>query len=66
MPESWDDMSVKWRQLDETKGKIFKLQDGRIGIAEGVSDDAELIWNDQGQYEKVTCADALWGFNTIF
>jgi BirA family biotin operon repressor/biotin-[acetyl-CoA-carboxylase] ligase len=66
MPETWDDMSGKWRQFDETKGKIFKHQDGRVGIAEGVSEDAELIWNDHGHFEKVTCADALWGFNVDF
>lgn len=63
VPPTWREMAEKWRDLDETKGKIFRLQDGRIGIAEGVSDEAELVWNSDGTFEMITCADALWGIN---
>ncbi len=66
VPETWAEMAENWNLIDETKGKIFKLQDGRMGIAEGVSNQAELIWNDHGTFEMVTCADALWGFNRDF
>jgi BirA family biotin operon repressor/biotin-[acetyl-CoA-carboxylase] ligase len=66
VPSTWAEMAENWNLIDETKGKIFKLQDGRMGIAEGVSNQAELIWNDHGKFEMVTCADALWGFNKDF
>ncbi len=66
VPSSWAEMAEAWNMVDETKGKIFKLQDGRIGIAEGISNQAELIWNHHGNFEMVTCADALWGFNHAF
>jgi BirA family biotin operon repressor/biotin-[acetyl-CoA-carboxylase] ligase len=65
VPQNWQGMDEKWRRFDETPGKIFKLQDGRVGVAEGISEDGELIWNNHGEYEMVTCADALWGFNSI-
>lgn len=63
VPMTWQEIAVQWHSRDETKGKIFKLQDGRIGAAEGISEGGELIWNDHGTIELVTCADALWGFN---
>ena len=39
-------------------------QDGRVGIAEGITEEGELVWNHNGTFEIVTCADALWGFNS--
>ena len=62
-PESWSAMAEKWSAFDDTKGKLFRLQDGRLGTAEGISELGELIWNAHGHFEMVTCADALWGFN---
>jgi BirA family biotin operon repressor/biotin-[acetyl-CoA-carboxylase] ligase len=62
-PHSWPEMAKRWQAFDATPGKIFKLQDGRVGIADGISNEAELIWNHHGHYEMVTCADALWGIN---
>ncbi len=64
VPEDWSPMADRWSELDDTKGKIFRLQDGRVGISEGISDQGELIWNDHGSTQLVTCADALWGFNS--
>lgn len=63
VPESWSAMAEKWSAFDETKGKMFRLQDGRLGVADGISELGELIWNEHGHIEMVTCADALWGFN---
>ncbi len=63
VPFHWSEMAAEWMSLDETPGKVFKLQDGRIGAADGISEDGELIWNSGGEAELVTCADALWGLN---
>ena len=65
VPSQWGGLDEKWRKFDETLGKLFRLQDGRTGIADGVSEDGELIWNDRGDYEIVTCADALWGAESL-
>lgn len=65
VPESWSQMAGKWQEYDCTPGKIFKLQDGRVGVGESISDQGELIWNAHGHIELVTCADALWGFNNV-
>lgn len=64
VPETWSGMSKYWMELDETPGKVFRVQDGRVGIAEGITAEGELVWNHSGTCEIVTCADALWGFNS--
>lgn len=61
VPGVWEAIEEKWRLYDDTDGKIFRLHDGRVGIAEGISDAGELIWNGRGEYEIVTFAEALWG-----
>ena len=63
VPVDWSGVRERWMALDETSGKIFRLQDGRVGIAEGITEEGELVWNHNGTFEIVTCADALWGFN---
>jgi biotin-[acetyl-CoA-carboxylase] ligase BirA-like protein len=65
VPTSWSEIAPRWSAFDATPGKVFKLQDGRVGIAESISDEGELVWNHDGTRELVTCADALWGFNLV-
>lgn len=63
LPSSWEDVAKEWDNFDDTKGKIFRRYDGRMGIAEGVSEEGELLWNGDGVIEKVSVAEALWGAN---
>ena len=63
MPKTWSEMESHWRVWDETKGKLFRRYDGRVGLAEGVSGEGELLWSSNGEIEKVSVAEALWGAN---
>lgn len=63
--ENWNEISQRWLQRDRTEGKIFKLQDGRMGTAQGITEEGFLIWNDTVTTEIVPVAEALWGYREL-
>jgi len=63
VPSSWPEMEAKWREYDETEGKVFRLHDGRVGIAQAISGEGELIVDLGGEQVVVPFAEALWGPN---
>ncbi len=63
VPGEWGAIEPKWRLYDRTAGKVFRLQDGPIGIAKGVSSEGELLLDVGGTIRTVPVAEALWGAN---
>lgn len=63
VPSEWSEISLKWQQFDRTKGKVFRLQDGPVGMAKGVSSEGELLLDVGGEVRTVPVAEALWGAN---
>lgn len=64
IPLSWTEIKSRWMKRDMTEGKLFKTQDEQVGIAIGISDEGELLWNARGEFRIVSAADALWGPET--
>lgn len=61
MPNSWTELKARWMKFDTTEGKVFQTQDETIGIAIGISDEGELLWNSRGEFRILSVAEALWG-----
>ncbi|HLO99351.1 MAG TPA: biotin--[acetyl-CoA-carboxylase] ligase [Fimbriimonas sp.] len=64
IPENWSELKSRWMERDMTEGKLFRTQDDQVGIAIGISDEGELLWNSRGEFRIVSAADALWGPDT--
>jgi BirA family transcriptional regulator, biotin operon repressor / biotin---[acetyl-CoA-carboxylase] ligase len=60
VPDSWQSFSARWMERDATEGKAFKIYDGKIGVAKGISANGELIWTDYETEKRVQVAEALW------
>jgi BirA family transcriptional regulator, biotin operon repressor / biotin---[acetyl-CoA-carboxylase] ligase len=65
VPDDWSDLYHRWLSRDRTEGKIFKLQDGRMGTAQGITNEGFLIWSDTVTEEIVPVAEALWGYSDL-
>ncbi|MBS1728695.1 MAG: biotin--[acetyl-CoA-carboxylase] ligase [Armatimonadetes bacterium] len=61
VPSTWAGVEPTWQRFDDTEGKVFRLHDGRVGIARGISSEGELIWSGDGGEQRVPFAEALWG-----
>lgn len=57
-PRSWGDIQPIWNLFDETKGKPYRLPDGREGVAIGIGPEGELLVSVEGETERVLAADA--------
>lgn len=58
---SWQDLASRWKAVDATPGKQYRLQDGRVGSAMRVGEEGELICEVEGIEQSVLAADALLG-----
>jgi BirA family transcriptional regulator, biotin operon repressor / biotin---[acetyl-CoA-carboxylase] ligase len=64
VPSEWSDLRESWDEHDATVGKLFTLHDGRVGVAQRVTEAGALLWSDGTSSEIVTVAEALWGFQS--
>lgn len=60
-PDSWADLSPSWMLFDRTPGKLYKLQDGRQGVAIGIGPEGQLLCAVDGESTSVLAADAIFG-----
>lgn len=60
-PGSFADIEARWRKRDATRGKSFRLSDGRFGIANEVDRDGALIVDVDNERVTVTSAEAIYG-----
>ncbi len=60
IPETWSQLSDRWLKRDMTPGKVFQLTDGRVGVAQNITEEGFLLWSDTFSIEVVTVAEALW------
>lgn len=63
LPEAlqWADIEDEWRLLDQTPGKIYRLQSGESVFALRVGEDGSLMADSGGKTIQVLAADALFG-----
>lgn len=59
-PKNWKAIEPLWQKLDKTVGKMYKLPDGREGMAVGVGPNGELRCRIGGEEQLVYAADALF------
>lgn len=60
-PNSWADLAPSWMLFDRTPGKLYKLQDGRQGVAIGIGPEGQLLCAVDGESTSVLAADAIFG-----
>lgn len=65
VPNEWSEIADRWQARDRTEGKIYKLQDGRMGTAKGITKEGFLIWTDTVDEVIVPVAEALWGYSEL-
>lgn len=58
---TWQDLAAAWSRVDATPGKQYRLQDGRVGTAQRIGADGELICLIAGKEHRVLAADAILG-----
>jgi len=58
-PNSWNDIAQRWLLRDSTKGKSYRLLDGRALVAIRIGDEGELIGYCEGAIVSALAADAL-------
>jgi BirA family biotin operon repressor/biotin-[acetyl-CoA-carboxylase] ligase len=59
-PYTWADLAVHWLPRDKTVGKKYRLPDGRIGEAQGITEEGWLLVEINGEKVSVPSAEA-WG-----
>ncbi|MGI8924735.1 MAG: biotin--[acetyl-CoA-carboxylase] ligase [Fimbriimonadales bacterium] len=60
-PNRWGDIELRWRAIDRTKGKLYKLPDGRVASAIGIGDLGQLIGDVDGVKIEVSSAEGIFG-----
>lgn len=51
----------EWRRRDVTRGQLYRLPSGVVGIAQGVADSGELLIGVEGQQVAVSSAEPVHG-----
>ena len=59
-PDEWHVLKPIWEEFDATRGKQYKTNDGKIVIARGIGDCAQLIGSVDGKEHTVFAADAFF------
>ena len=56
--DRWSDLAEAWARVDVTRGKPYSLPDGRIVVAQSVTEDGHLFWMGSGDSGISTLAEA--------
>lgn len=56
--DQWKSLANEWRKRDSTRGKTYALPDGRLVVAQHVTDDGHLFWMGSGDSGISTLAEA--------
>ncbi|MBA3725084.1 MAG: biotin--[acetyl-CoA-carboxylase] ligase [Armatimonadetes bacterium] len=63
-PKNWHALALRWRAIDRTAGKLYKLPDGRVASASGIGEAGQLIAEVDGERVEVSSAEGLFGHAT--